>query len=212
MSRESPVMAYYSTEEPRYRYGAVVRSFFPQRNALLILEPAVGVYYAQFQSNPKRLFSVGMTLRFILNKKPSGFCYLTDVAFEQEPAPWASEDVLFVHHFCELCQRFVFSPDDATGAFFLLTSLSQPLIEAEDPELKKLSILKDFFLMLGHYATVDDTKTEGFSLGYDWGLGVSRKQKNDIKQWLRACICACEPGYALKTIHFLTTEQGAVRL
>ncbi len=196
-------MAYYCRAEQSYQFGVVVRSFLPERNALLILIPGVGVLYVVFACAPKCLFFVGTVIRFLLHAKSSGSHVISSVSFEQKPTDWVEKDLLFVHHLCELCQRFVFSAEDASSVFALMQDLYKPLHLGEDVESKKLSILSRFFLVLGHY--VPPTFSLDAFTGKALETVLARDEKKQIKQWLCACICLCEPAYALKTIHFLTT-------
>jgi len=196
-------MAYYCKEEPLYRYGTIIRSFLPERAALLLLIPGVGVRYVVFARFPHTIFSVGMTIRFVSRTKASGVLVISDISFEQTAADWAGSDLLFVHHLCELCQRFVFTDEDAGAVFTLMQELYQSLTYEEDVELKKLAMLSKFFILLGHYAPPLPALDGGADAGE--ATELARQKKRTIKQWLRACICACEPAYALKTIHFLTT-------
>lgn len=201
LSREVGPMTPCRIDLSYERFGIIVRSFLPNEDAILILESGKGLLRARFAKRSNRFFSLGSQIRFNADEKSSGRIVILNMTIEAIPARWVVEDLLFLHHFCELCQRFVFSPEDAAGVFDLAQELWNEHLEGGcDIELKKLRILSKFFVILGSYVP--------FNRGayrYCENFDTQMMKKKCIKRWLCDCIFAAEPSYALKTIHFLTT-------
>ncbi len=191
---------------------ALVLYFTNQRGPFaVLLVPELGVCRVFFKKNNIKL-SVGMHISLWMQQVKAGGWRGSDVAGLFFPSSWIQEDLLFLHHLAEITMNFVFSIEDAAVVWDLWQGLFlRDSCDIEDVELKKLMILGSFFLRIGQYVPFDQVAVHGeldqytvtsrvFADGNELNSG---EKKRRIKMWLRLCICSCEPGYALRTIHFL---------
>jgi hypothetical protein len=186
--------------------GIVLKNYLPKKYMLSVLDPQLGRIEAVV-SQWRLLDRIAHGARIQYQPVQKGSLYRLD-GFEIIDAPffWARTDLLFFHHMLELVYFFVPLHITVTAVFNLLVKIYT--LEELSDNIKRF-IICHFFCLLGLYPENAPRYFPAlFSLISSSSeiilSEVEKLDKQELNNWIKACIQLHPYAHRLKTLNFLT--------
>jgi hypothetical protein len=200
----------YSYWEKMIYQGIVLRSYFPEKQKVSVLDIQLGRINGIPQDTKMGMRLPHGSLIAYTVKQVSVNFILYDIDLIDLPLGWEFTNFLFFHQLLELCFYFLPLHAQAQEVFYLIKELygSQDIINT--PLAKKLFLYR-FFSVLGIYPVDARSYSAVFfnliSHSIDSKVDESTYKiiNNDLKRWLMACIHMHPYAYRLKAIDYLNT-------
>jgi len=194
-------------------YGIVLRSYLPLKKSCLVFDRINGVMRGIVAAHGRFSPAHAITHGALLNYRPvsrGGRVFLEDVAIHQVPAPWVTEDILFLHHVLEMSTTFLLEHFPDRSVLDLLLELYRPLPPQVDEALWKAVFLGKLFITMGVYPEDETSIYMGKVLRLISTLGDTRLTNDQcehwrmvLAEWLKRCLVQHADGNTFKTAHFL---------
>lgn len=204
-------------------YGIVLRSYLPLKYTCLIFDRMHGVIkaiipaYGKF--SPAQNVTHGALIKYRCVHR-HGRYFLEDISIHHVPAPWVSEDIVFLHHILELVSIFLMENSPDQSVLDLLLELYRPQPVHIDEALWKTVFLGRLFMLMGIYpenetnesvgkvlrliSLLGDTRLRDIELG---NMNITSEQSDHwrmvLTQWLKKSLARHPDENVFKTAYFL---------
>ncbi len=192
------------------QYGIVLRSYLPLKRSCLVFDRLRGMIKISFGMHKKTPAVVnGALLRYTVTEQ-SGRLFFDEVSLHALPAPWVSEDILFLHHVLEVSEAFLAEEQVDRSILNLLLELHQPIAISCDIELYRIVFLGRLFMTFGIYPEAESSISirDALRLIYhleDTTINSERscRWRTSLICWLKRCVAQHPDARSFKTIGFL---------
>lgn len=190
--------------------GVVIRAWLPEKKSCLVFDRLRGVIRGiLLQPESMRHVQHGALISYEISSQISSGgerFYLQQVQLCAQPAQWAHQDILFVHHVLELCASFVPPHLSDRAIFEHMLGLYNPLDgHHQDPVLGRLIFLAQFFLIIGWYPDEDTCAINRLISrvsGTMVTVGEQESLRSSLVKWLRRCVALHPLAPSFKTVTF----------
>lgn len=185
--------------------GVVLRSWVPEKKTCLVFDKIHGVIKGVLlQHDSLRHAQHGAMVSYELVLCGERI-FFQQVRISAEPALWAKNNLAFVHHVLEMCAVFV-PPHMSDGQLFdHVVTLYSALESDQDPTLKRLIFLVQFFLLVGWYPD-EDVCAINRLISRVSGTMVTLRERESLRdsliKWLRRCVALHPMAPSFKTVTF----------
>lgn len=186
--------------------GIILRAR-PERKGLVLLDQARGrINGTIYRSNINQVLNASL-IEYTTHDYYGSLC-ITVIEQHAQPAPWASDDIFFIHHILELCRCALPEFHEQPEIFALLRSLYDPAIPASSG-IKKALLCK-LYMFLGLYPTEESSTRLPISLISPSGDSMlnfqyeyDQQTEEMMNRWLREALSTLDTREPLKTSSFL---------
>lgn len=190
--------------------GVVIRAWLPEKKTCLVFDRLRGMVSAiLLQPESMRHVQHGALISYEISSRGSfqgDRFFLQQVQLCAQPAEWAHQDILFVHHVLELCASFVPPHLGDRAVFEHMLGLYNPLNGyQQDPVLGRLVFLVQFFLLIGWYPDEDTSAINRLISRVPGTMVTVREQeflRSSLVKWLRRCVALHPLAPSFKTVTF----------
>lgn len=192
------------------QYGIVVKTHFPKKQVITILESHGGL---MDYVSPTHDVCIGTLINYVITHR-STIGFIGSLEKIDLPLLLARHDLLFFHHILEICYHFVPQAGYMPELFQLLKTLYEPDFNFTKSLHKKIFLVK-LFILFGivpegegaDYQRFYDAASGAVDMGADEAIILSREDQIDT--WLLQCI-KMHPHYEqFKTAHYLTIPRNS---
>jgi len=193
-------------EQNQSSLGIILRAR-PEHKGVIVLDQYKGRMNGTiYRSITKNLLN-GSLIEYTTRDYCGSLC-ITVIEQHAQPAPWASDDIFFVHHILELCRHMLPELHEQPEVFQLLSNLYNPNVPQSTGTKKAL--LCKLYMLLGMYPSEESSAQLPIPLISPSGDSMLNfqyeyDQQTDemMTRWLRETLSSLDTREPLKTSSFL---------